>query len=80
MNIHQMVHAFNTKHKEGFTNSEIQVLVSRFPHVNMGKFNNALSGVSCPMVDGDIVFYKHDVEAALRCGVENRDMRQSEFD
>ena len=71
---------FKTKNKEGFVKSEIDTLLKDYPNINMDKFNSALMGNTCMMVDNEIVMYHRDIEKALRCGIENRNLRSWEWD
>ena len=79
-NIIEKVHNFKTKNEEGFIKSEIDTLLKDYPNINMDKFNSALRGNTCIMVDNEIVIYRCDIEKALRCGVENRSLRSWEWD
>ena len=79
-NIREKVYNFKTKNKEGFIQSEIDTLLKDYPKINLDKFNNALMGNTCMMVDDEIVMYHCDIEKALRCGVENRNLRNWELD
>jgi len=74
------VYEFKTKNKEGFTNNEINILVKHFPNINMDKFNDALSGITCILIDGESVIYHDDIYKALRCGLENRGLYTWEWD
>jgi len=74
-NIEKKVYDFKTKNKEGFVQSEIDTLLKDYPNINMDKFNSALMGSTCMMIDNEIVMYHCDIEKALRCGVENRNLR-----
>lgn len=80
MEIKDVVYGFKTKNKEGFIQSEIYELLIRYPEINIDKFNDALSGISCLKIDGSVVIYHHDIEKALGCGLENRFLSESEFD
>ena len=71
---------FETKYKEGFTDSEIEELLKQYPNINREKFNNALMGITCMMIDKELIIYKSDVELALKCGLDNRDVRWYEWD
>lgn len=79
-NIREKVYNFKTKNKEGFVQSEIDTLLKEYPNINMDKFNSALMGNTCMMVDNEIVMYHSDIEKALRCGIENRNLRSYEWD
>lgn len=79
-NIRKKVYNFKTKNKEGFIQSEIDTLLKDYPNININKFNDALMGITCMMVNDEIVTYHSDIEKALRCGVENRNLRSWEWD
>jgi len=78
--IKEKVYSFKTKHKEGFVQSEIDELLKEYPTIDMVKFNNALIGITCMMKDNEIIVYHPDVEKALHCGIEKRNLRKSEMD
>ena len=80
MNIKEKVYSYPTKHKEGFLKSEVDALLKEYPNIDMEKFNSALMYNSCLMIDNDIVQYRNDIEKALLCGIEKRNIRQSEWD
>jgi hypothetical protein len=79
-NIKEKVYGFKTKYKEGFTTEEVDVLVKECFGFNMEKFNKALTGVTGEVVNGEPLVYHSDVEKALRCGIEDRDLRNGEWD
>ena len=79
-NISKKVYDFKTKNKEGFVQSEIQTLLDDYPDINMDKFNDALMGITCMQIYGEMVIYHCDIEKALLCGVENRNLRNEEWD
>ena len=79
-NIREKVYNFKTKNKEGFVQSEIDMLLKDYPDINRDKFNSALRGITCMMVDNETVIYHCDIEKALRCGIENRNLRTWEWD
>ena len=79
-NIREKVYNFKTKNKEGFVQSEIDMLLKDYPDINMNKFNSALRGITCMMVANETVIYHSDIEKALRCGIENRNLRSWEWD
>lgn len=80
MDLKDIVYGFKTKNPEGFIQSEIYELLIGFPQVNMEKFNDALYGISCLKIGDNLVIYHHDIEKALICGLENRDLSLEEFD
>ena len=75
-----LVYNFPTKNKEGFTDSEIDELLSKFDNLNVGKFQDALRGITCMVIDNELVIYHCDILTALYCGLENRDMYSYEMD
>lgn len=79
-NIRKNVYEFKTKNKEGFVQSEINTILKDYPNINMKKFNNALEGITCMQINGEIVTYHCDIEKALLCGIENRDLHIWEWD
>lgn len=74
------VYDYKTKYKEGFIQPEIDDILTHYPGINMVKFNSALRGITCMMQDEQIITYHCDIEKALICGVENRDLRVDEWD
>ena len=79
-NIAEKVYDFKTKYKEGFTDSEIKTLLNSFPNINIEKFNDALEGNTCLVINKEIVRYHTDIEKALYCGLENRNLYSWEWD
>ena len=79
-NIREKVYNFKTKNKEGFVQSEIDTLLKDYQNINIDKFNSALRGITCMMINDEIVIYHCDIDKALRCGVENRSLRSWEWD
>mgnify|MGYP001549494929 FL=1 len=79
-NIREKIYNFKTKNKEGFVQSEIDMLLKDYPDINLDKLNSALRGITCMMVDNETVIYHCDIEKALRCGIENRNLRTWEWD
>jgi len=79
--IYDKVYNYKTKSEYGFIDSEIEDILKDFPGINMKKFNDAMMGNTCMMSDDNkIINYHHDVEKAIRCGVENRDLTWLEWD
>lgn len=81
MTIVEHVFGFKTKHKEGFIQSEIDEILKSYPDIDMGRFLNALTGITC-MGDehGNSIIYHVDIATAITLGVEKRDMHQHEWD
>lgn len=80
VDIKKLVYEYPTKHKFGFMPDELKDIVSKFPKINMDKYNDAMMGNTCAMVDEKLVIYHCDVLKALICGIENRDLRIDEWD
>ena len=80
MDLEEIVYKYPTKYKEGFIVKEYQELLKKFPNINMDKFNNALCGITCMVIDGQTISYHCDILTALRCGIEDRDMYLHEWD
>jgi len=81
MNIKEAVNSYKTKSKYGFVQSEIKDLLKNYPGIDMDKFNDALMGNTCMMSDDkELIMYHCDIEKALRCGIEKRNLTQAEWD
>jgi len=80
MKIYQDIYNFKTKNKEGFVKDEIEKLLEKYSNINKEKFNDALCGITCIKIDDEFVIYHCDIEKALRCGIENRNLHGYEFD
>lgn len=80
MNIREKVYKYPTKYKEGFIQSEIDNLLKDFQDIDMEKFNSALVGNTCMVKDNEIIQYHCDIEKALVCGIEKRNLRWWEWD
>jgi hypothetical protein len=78
--ITSIVKSFKTKYDEGFTWNEIQSISEKFTSLNRDKFESALFGITCRMINEETVIYSWDVVKALRCGLENRNLRGYEWD
>lgn len=80
------VYSYHTKHKHGFLKEEIDdFLLKNYSNINMDKFNDALIGVTGMLVikgkdKGKLLIYRCDVEKALCCGLENRNLYHFELD
>jgi len=78
--IKYLVYNYKTKYKEGFIQPEIDELLKNFPNIDMDKFNNALIGITCMSKDNQLIIYHCDIEKALYCGIEKRNLRSYEWD
>jgi len=80
MDLEKLIYEYPTKYKEGFTGAELKELIDKFPDMNMDKYNDAMMGNTCMVIDGQTIIYHCDVLTGLRCGIEDRDIRLSEWD
>jgi hypothetical protein len=80
MDIREQVNSYKTKHKQGFTREEYMKMLENYPGINMDRFSDALNGITCMRIDGEIVVFPHDIELAIRCGIEDRSPTISEWD
>jgi len=77
----KLVHDFKTKNKEGFTPVESSLfLLVNFPDMNMEKYNSAMRGNTCMVIDGVVITYHCDIITGIMCGIEDRDMYGWEWD
>jgi hypothetical protein len=78
--LRDLVYKWPTRHKEGFMPDELKEIKEKFPQMNEDKFNMALFGNTCMVFEGKHCTYHCDVLTALRCGLENREMKPGEWD
>lgn len=79
--LYDLVYNYPTKYKEGFIDDEQKELLKQFPNINMDKYYDALTGITCMRDDdGKFIIYHCDILTALRCGIENRNMTVTEWD
>jgi hypothetical protein len=78
--IHELVYIKKTRFKKGFTQSDIDSLLKKFPSVSTREFNLAMGTTTVQIINGEIVYYHQDVEMALRCCIEKREPNPFEFD
>jgi len=78
--IYNKVISYPTKNKEGFNPKEIEDIKKQFNIVNENKFNDALTGITGLLDKGEFITYHIDVYHAILCGVENRNLKLTEFD
>lgn len=78
--LHCLVYSWPCKNAGGYTQEEMDELLKKFPDINMEKFDKALMGNTCMLVEGETIRYHCDILKALRCGIENRDLHLWEWD
>lgn len=65
------VYSFKKKYFTGFTKAELEALIEEFPNVNKDKFNEAMIGNACPIIDDEVIYYTYDVAAAIEKSLES---------
>ena len=78
--IKEIVHSFDTKHKEGFTPTELEQLLIKFPKLNRPKFDNAMNGCTGLILDEDFVLYHNDIIKAINVASIGISLRIYEWD
>lgn len=79
--VQTFVYDYPTKNKQGFTPAEMKDIVEKFPfEINQEKFDDAMMGNTCMMIDNEMIIYHCDIVTALRCGAEDRVMHWWEWD
>ena len=77
LEIENLVYNYPTKSQYGFLPNELKDIISKFPNINMKKFDDAMMGNTC-MMDEDTqeaIMYHCDVYKAIICGIENRKLK-----
>lgn len=82
LKLYNLVYNWPTKSEYGFIAAEQAELLKQFPDINMDKYEDALTGITCMMDEetGGLIIYHCDILTALRCGIENRNMYAYEWD
>jgi hypothetical protein len=79
--VEKFIDEFKTANEQGFTESEIFRLIQQLGGtINMDKFNDAMMGNTCMLINDEIVNYHTDVRTALLCGYEDRNITAAEWD
>jgi len=78
--IKHSVYTVETANIRGFSKEEIRQLLKKYPNINKSKFYGALDGVTGILDGVTFITYHVDIENALRCGIENRDLTNYEWD
>jgi len=76
----KIVNDYKTKNKQGFTKSELNELLKLFPTITESKFNEAFGVNTCLMIDGEIIFYHHDIARAISKCMGDISLTTYEFD
>lgn len=80
MDLSADINNFETTYSEGFLQSEINELVTKYQSIDLEKFNESLFGVTCVVREKGFVFYRSDVLEALRCGINLKQSSQYFWD
>jgi len=78
--IYDKVYNYKTKYPQGFIASEEAELLKDYPDIDMEKYNDAMMGNTCMVIDGQTIIYHCDIEKALLCGIEKRGLYFYEWD
>jgi hypothetical protein len=78
--LEDLVYNYKTKYKAGFLASEQKELLEKFPEINMDRYYDVLTGITCQMEAEGMVIYHCDILQALVCGLENREQYAEEWD
>jgi hypothetical protein len=63
--IRRSVHDFKTCYSHGFVRSELDMLLSEYPELDIKKFNKILNANMVLIIQGDLVHLHDDVENAI---------------
>lgn len=78
--VNEVVYNYPSKYTEGLTIDEIGEILKEFPSVSLEDFKEKLGVVTAIVKDYEVVTYRDDVELAIRCCLENREVKGFEFD
>lgn len=80
----KFVFDYKTKYEQGFTTEElkniVQDIIKKVPAFNVEKMEEAFYGNTCMFIEGNVITYHVDVINALKCGIENRNLKTNEWD
>lgn len=80
MKVNEYIDNYPRKHNRGFTHTELLDLLSKIEDISIPHVENALMGNTCMVIDGDIITYTWDVQKAIQCGLEKRQLYVGEWD
>lgn len=69
MNLEAIVNNYHTKYESGFTNYELEDLLTNFPEIDRDRFYASFLGTTYCIIDGVSVKYHVDVLMALYNGL-----------
>ena len=65
LDIEEKINQFKRQHSEGFTPSEIDLILLDFPHINRDDVYQALSTHTRLMIDDTDIYYSYDLSITL---------------
>lgn len=77
--LHGLIYNYVSKYEDGFIESEIQDILSRYPEIDTDIFDNCLFGDTCAIIDGELVRYRTDISHAMVVALENKGRRYYEI-
>lgn len=81
--LEDLVYNYTTVSKYGLLNSEIKQLINdNFKNIpfNWNKYYDAMMGNTCMTLGDKTIKYHCDVLTGIKCGLEDRDIKLSEWD
>ena len=79
--IKELVYSYPTQNEMGFTEAELDDLLTNFPNLSLEKFNEELGVITCQMNEkGECIIYRHDVLKGLHFSLTNDVQGLIDFD
>jgi hypothetical protein len=75
-----LINDFKTKHKQGFTKLEIQILLKKITKISYLDFSRNLARVTCMIINDEVITYKHDLRKAVMMCINKRELEPGEWD
>lgn len=71
---------FTRKYKVGYTNDEVMQIFEGLINADEKIFFDCLNGVTATEIAGRILFYQIDIDNAIKCSIEKRNLKDYEWD
>ena len=79
--VRELVYSYPTQDEMGFTEAELDDLLTNFPNLCLENFNEELGVITCPMNEkGECIIYRHDVLKGLHFSLTNDVQGLIDFD
>ena len=78
--VFDIVYNYPTKNKMGFTHSEMEDVLKNFPNINREYYDKALYGVTCTIIEDEMITYHCDIENAIICGLKSTNLSNGKWD